>query len=199
MPRRRSPPPGAADRSSRGLPRARHVDGGSGESSSDESPRRDRHETPLRPTIRLSLGLDGTGAGKRATGVGFLDHMLDLRRPSRPPGPRRERQRRSRRRAPTTRVEDTGLVLGQALDEALGDRSGITRYGHAVVPMDEARAMCAIDVSGRPLLVVRRVAAAGRDRRASSTSWSRSSSALLPARPSSRCTSRFSAARTPTT
>jgi imidazoleglycerol-phosphate dehydratase len=47
-------------------------------------------------------------------------------------------------------VEDVGIVLGQALDRALGDRAGITRYGHAVVPMDEARASCALDVSGRP-------------------------------------------------
>jgi imidazoleglycerol-phosphate dehydratase len=51
-------------------------------------------------------------------------------------------------------VEDTGIALGRALDEALDDRSGIRRYGHAVVPMDEARASCSIDVSGRPYAVL---------------------------------------------
>jgi len=100
-------------------------------------------------SVALELGLDGSGAGERATGVGFLDHMLDL-------------VARHGRLDLTVRatgdlqtgghhtVEDTGIVLGQALDQALGDRRGITRYGHAVVPMDEARASCAIDISGRP-------------------------------------------------
>jgi len=102
--------------------------------------------------IRLSLDLDGSGAGARSTGVGFLDHMLDLL------------ARHGRldldvdvagdlQTGAHHTVEDTGLALGRALDEALGDRSGITRYGHAVIPMDEARALCAIDISGRPLLV----------------------------------------------
>jgi imidazoleglycerol-phosphate dehydratase len=101
--------------------------------------------------IRLSLALDGTGAGVRATGVGFLDHMLDLL------------ARHGRVDLDVTitgdlqtgahhTAEDCGLALGQALDRALGDRAGIVRYGHAVVPMDEARAACTLDVSGRPLV-----------------------------------------------
>jgi imidazoleglycerol-phosphate dehydratase len=100
-------------------------------------------------SIRLALALDGTGAGSRATGVGFLDHMLDLL------------ARHGRldldvavtgdlQTGPHHTVEDTGIVLGQALDAALADRAGIVRYGHAVVPMDEARAACALDISGRP-------------------------------------------------
>ena len=101
--------------------------------------------------VRLALGLDGEGAGTRATGVGFLDHMLDLV----------ARHGRFDIDVAVTgdlqtgahhTVEDTGIVLGQALDRALGDRAGITRYGHAVVPMDEARASCAIDISGRPFV-----------------------------------------------
>ena len=99
--------------------------------------------------VSLALGLDGTGAGSRSTGVGFLDHMLDLL----------ARHGRLDLEVQVTgdletgahhTVEDTGIVLGQALDRALGERRGIARYGHAVVPMDEARAQCAIDVSGRP-------------------------------------------------
>jgi imidazoleglycerol-phosphate dehydratase len=99
--------------------------------------------------IELSLTLDGDGSGTRATGVGFFDHLLDAV------------ARHGRldldvkvdgdlETGPHHTVEDTGLALGRALDEALGDRSGIRRYGHAVVPMDEARASCALDVSGRP-------------------------------------------------
>jgi imidazoleglycerol-phosphate dehydratase len=99
-------------------------------------------------SIRLALGLDGTGEGARSTGVGFFDHMLDLL----------ARHGRLDLTVDATgdlqtgshhTVEDVGIVLGQAIDRALGDRAGIVRYGHAVVPMDEARASCAIDVSGR--------------------------------------------------
>jgi imidazoleglycerol-phosphate dehydratase len=101
--------------------------------------------------VRLSLALDGTGAGERRTGVGFLDHMLDLvarhGRLDLDVAVRGDLQTGAHHTA-----EDTGIVLGQALDRALGDRAGITRYGHAVVPMDEARASCSIDVSGRPFL-----------------------------------------------
>jgi imidazoleglycerol-phosphate dehydratase len=99
--------------------------------------------------VSLTLGLSGTGQGTRRTGVGFLDHMLDLL----------ARHGRLDLDVQVTgdlhtgshhTVEDTGIVLGQALDRALGDRRGIVRYGSAVVPMDEARAAAAIDISGRP-------------------------------------------------
>ena len=99
--------------------------------------------------VVLSLDLDGSGAGGRSTGVGFLDHMLDLL----------ARHGNLDLEVDVTgdlqtgshhTVEDTGIVFGQALDRALGDRAGIRRYGHAVIPMDEARAMVALDVSGRP-------------------------------------------------
>src|SRR5947209_16781805 len=102
--------------------------------------------------VHVELALDGEGAGERETGVGFLDHMLDL-------------LARHGRLDVTVQasgdletgahhtVEDVGICIGQALDQALGDRSGISRYGQATVPMDEARASCAIDISGRGLLV----------------------------------------------
>ena len=100
--------------------------------------------------IQLSLALDGAGAGERATGVGFFDHMLDLLA--------RHghfdlvvRARGDLDTGAHHTVEDVGICLGQALDEALGDRAGIARFGQATIPMDEARASCAIDVSGRGL------------------------------------------------
>jgi imidazoleglycerol-phosphate dehydratase len=102
--------------------------------------------------VRLSLDLEGEGCGSRRPGVGFLDHMLDLL------------ARHGRldldlqvsgdlQTGAHHTVEDTAIVLGQALDRALGDRARIRRYGAATIPMDEARASCAIDVSGRPLTV----------------------------------------------
>src|SRR5947209_6162789 len=100
--------------------------------------------------VNVSLALDGNGHGTRETGVGFFDHMLDLL------------ARHGHLDLTVTAtgdlqtgahhtVEDVGICIGQALDHALGDRSGISRYGDATVPMDEARAACAIDVSGRGL------------------------------------------------
>ena len=103
--------------------------------------------------VSLRLDLEGGGSGTRSTGIGFFDHMLDLL----------ARHGRLDLDVQVTgdlqtgahhTVEDTGIVLGQALDQALGDRRGITRYGHAVVPMDEARASAALDLSGRPFLAL---------------------------------------------
>src|SRR5919107_3276331 len=98
--------------------------------------------------IRLSLDLDG-GESSAETGVGFLDHMLDLLARHGRLGLEVEAKGDLETGAHHT-VEDVGIVFGQALDEALGDRAGIRRYGSALVPMDESLAECAIDVSGRP-------------------------------------------------
>jgi imidazoleglycerol-phosphate dehydratase len=102
--------------------------------------------------ISLSLTLDGSGAGARNTGVGFFDHMLDALARHGKLDLEVDAQGDLETGAHHT-VEDVGLVIGQALDQALGDRSGITRFGHAVVPMDEARASATIDISGRPFTV----------------------------------------------
>jgi len=102
--------------------------------------------------ISVSLALDGSGQGSRKTGVGFLDHMLDLLARH----ARYDLEVRAQGDLETGAhhtVEDVGICIGQAIDQALGDRSGIARYGHAAVPMDEARVACAIDISGRGLLV----------------------------------------------
>jgi imidazoleglycerol-phosphate dehydratase len=99
--------------------------------------------------VRLTLGLEGAGEGARDTGIGFLDHMLDLLarhgRIDLEVNVSGDLQTGAHHTA-----EDTAIVLGQALDAALGDRAAIVRYGWATVPMDEARASCAIDISGRP-------------------------------------------------
>ena len=99
--------------------------------------------------VSLTLDLDG-GVVATATGVGFLDHMLDLLGRHGRLGLQVEASGDLETGAHHT-VEDVGIALGQALDQALGDRSGITRYGYTAVPMDEALGMCAIDISGRPL------------------------------------------------
>jgi imidazoleglycerol-phosphate dehydratase len=102
--------------------------------------------------IRLSLDIDGRGEARVATGVGFLDHMLELYA-------RHSLMDLSVACTGDLHVdahhttEDVGICLGQALDRALGDRAGIRRYGHAVLPMDESLVTCAVDLGGRPFFV----------------------------------------------
>jgi imidazoleglycerol-phosphate dehydratase len=98
--------------------------------------------------ISLKLSLDG-GDASISTGVGFLDHMLDLLARHGRLGLQLEAKGDLETGSHHT-TEDVGIVLGQAIDQALADRSGIRRYGSALVPMDEALAECAIDISGRP-------------------------------------------------
>jgi len=103
--------------------------------------------------IKVSLNLDGTGTSNITTGIGFFDHMLqgftkhgfydmdvtvkgDLHVDGH------------------HTVEDTGIVLGQAISKALGDKKGIKRYGSMILPMDETLVMCAIDLCGRPYFVM---------------------------------------------
>jgi len=103
--------------------------------------------------ITLSLNLDGAGQARITTGVGFLDHMLrhvavhglfDLD----------AKATGDLEIDPHHTVEDVGIVLGQAFDQTLGDRKGIVRMGSAYVPMDEALAFVAVDLSGRPYAVI---------------------------------------------
>jgi imidazoleglycerol-phosphate dehydratase len=109
----------------------------------------DISRTTRETRISLSLALDGTGAGARDTGIGFFDHLLDaLARHGR--FDLEVRAQGDLETGPHHTVEDTGLALGQAIDQALGDRGGIHRFGEATVPMDEARASAVIDISGRP-------------------------------------------------
>ncbi len=99
--------------------------------------------------VAVAVDLDG-GEVSASTGVGFLDHMLDLVGRHARLGLKVEAKGDLQTGAHHT-VEDVGIAVGQALDRALGDRAGIRRYGYMAVPMDEALGMCAIDISGRPL------------------------------------------------
>ena len=104
--------------------------------------------------IRLTLNLDGNGEGTRDTGVPFFDHMLDhvakhglFDLDVSAKGDYQIDDHHT--------VEDVGIVLGKALAQALGDKSGIRRYGDATVPMDEALVLCAVDFSGRGMFIFR--------------------------------------------
>src|ERR1700729_4210851 len=102
--------------------------------------------------VEVTVDLDGTGASAIATGIGFLDHMLDLlARHSRIDLTIKAKGDLHIDHHHTT--EDVGIALGQAVKQALGDMKGITRYASLHMPMDEALTRVAIDISGRPLLV----------------------------------------------
>ena len=103
--------------------------------------------------IKLELNLDGSGKGVVDTGIGFFDHMLELLKKHalidltvKARGDIRVDYHHT--------VEDVGLVFGKALNEALGDRKGLTRYGFASIPMDEALCETSLDLGGRPFLVM---------------------------------------------
>ena len=111
--------------------------------------KRDTKET----RISLSLDLDGSGEGVVDTGIGFFNHMLELFK-------KHALVDLTVKAAGDTdvdyhhTVEDVGLVLGRAIDKALGDRKGIVRYGFASIPMDEALCEASLDLGGRPFLVM---------------------------------------------
>lgn len=101
--------------------------------------------------ISVHLNLDGTGASEISTGIGFFNHMLegfsrhgffDLK--CRVQGDLQVDGHHT--------VEDTGIVIGEAIKEAVGDKKGIRRYGYFILPMDDALILCAVDLSGRPYL-----------------------------------------------
>ena len=106
----------------------------------------------LETKITVRVNLDGTGQGKFATGVPFLDHMLDQVAKHGMIDLEVEAQGDLHIDAHHT-VEDIGIALGQALTKALGNKAGLRRYGHAYVPLDEALSRVVIDLSGRPGLV----------------------------------------------
>ncbi len=112
--------------------------------------RRDTKETQ----IRVRVNLDGTGAAKLATGIGFFDHMLDQIARHGLIDLEVEAQGDLHIDGHHT-VEDVGITLGMAFAQAVGDKKGITRYGHSYVPLDEALSRVVVDFSGRPGLHMR--------------------------------------------
>src|SRR5829696_761289 len=142
---RRPVPRSPGRRASRSMP-SRWSAASSGSSLRAMSRTATLSRTTSETEITVTVTLDGEGAGERRTGIGFFDHMLDALA-------RHGRLDRDVEAGAHHTVEDTGLLLGRALDEALGDRAGIARFGDATVPMDEARASATIDLSGRPLSV----------------------------------------------
>ncbi|EET58455.1 imidazoleglycerol-phosphate dehydratase [Marvinbryantia formatexigens DSM 14469] len=102
-------------------------------------------------SIRLTLNIDGSGACSVESGIPFFDHMLD--------GFARHglfdlnaKIRGDVEVDSHHTIEDTGIVLGEAIKKAVGDKEGIRRFGHAILPMDDALVLCAVDLSGRPYL-----------------------------------------------
>jgi imidazoleglycerol-phosphate dehydratase len=111
---------------------------------------RDTKET----RIRVRLDLDGTGASQVTTGIGFFDHMLDSF--ARHAGFDLVVETKGDLHIDMHHtVEDTGIVIGQALNRALDGFKGVRRFGHAYIPMDETLTRCAIDLSNRPYLIWR--------------------------------------------
>jgi imidazoleglycerol-phosphate dehydratase len=104
--------------------------------------------------IRVVLNLDGTGESKLATGIGFFDHMLDQIARHGLIDLEVEAKGDLHIDGHHT-VEDVGITLGQAVAKAVGDKAGLTRYGHAYVPLDEALSRVVVDFSGRPGLHMR--------------------------------------------
>ena len=116
-------------------------------------PRTSRVQRNTKETkISLDLNLDGSGIARLHTGIGFFDHMLDgfarhglFDLTVKVDGDLEVDSHHT--------IEDTGIVLGTAIREALGSKKGIRRYGSCILPMDEALVLCAVDLSGRPYLV----------------------------------------------
>ncbi len=112
----------------------------------------DLHRKTNETDIKVSINIDGTGQYDIDTGIGFLDHMLEQLA-------RHSLMDITLKAAGDLHIdahhttEDTGWAIGEALNKALGDRAGITRYAHTLLPMDETLSTVALDISGRPFLV----------------------------------------------